>query len=653
MSMVRTEVHFATGLPKDHGWSRAWECVLPVGTAHVCLALHGSHARAQGGNFRYLIQQAEAETVEQLYQVLVDLLDKANDAKLNCSLAVLVTVGDILTVFSYKGAVVLERQGKRRVLLAPTGALTVREGKVQVADQVLLCTQESWRTIQPLLEKVALLANLSEFIAQTQTLVRNFPDSSTAAVIGVEYLNEEGEKTEKQGAAPPVVKPTKTASTSPSRTAGMLAGFAVGVKWLVRSIQRTLGKLIGWVWTVAKSFGAGLRSLVLIVARPGKTTVGAHVSPKKIWLLLIVLALLLVGTIVVTYRYQQRAQFEQQIERQLEPYQQRLSQIEQLADVNPVQSRDDLLGLLQDLSTLEQQIDPTQPGYEQITDFLLRAQTLLDQFAASQAISELPIFKDARTISPSFLTTASTYDSERALLLDSQQQFVIALELFDRAGQELVLPAELEARAMTLLDATTYVLGNGLFTLGTTPESTTSTPESTELAEADEVLTGSTFLSGYASYLYLLNPSNRAIYRYTISGGSLSDRTTWVGASVGVPFETVTSMVVDGAIWLGTNDGKILKLQSGATQPFSLETIPNPPNSNLYITTTDRTDLLYILEPAQNRVLSVDKATGNVLAQVENSALGSASALILDQVNNQVLAVSGSLLFSVPIGVSF
>ena len=196
-------------------------------------------------------------------------------------------------------------------------------------------------------------------------------------------------------------------------------------------------------------------------------------------------------------------------------------------------------------------------------------------------------------------------------------------------------------------------MGNGLFTLDTTPESTTSIPQSTELAEADEVLTGSTFLSSYASYLYLLNPGNRAIYRYTISGGTLSDRTTWVGASVGVPFETVTSMVVDGAIWLGTNDGKILKLQSGATQPFSLETIPNPPNSNLYITTTDRTDLLYILEPAQNRVLSVDKATGNVLAQVENSALGSASALILDEVNNQVLAVSGSLLFSVPIGVSF
>lgn len=641
MKTERTEVFFATGLPSDHGWSRAWECDFPIGTLRICLSFSGKHARSQGGSYRHALQQATPETTEQLYQVFIDLISKAELANLRCNLVAVIVVGHVMTAFSYHGVLILERQGARKEILGLTQEFEVREGKVLLNDRLLLCTQEAWQDVKSLLEKVESLDNLEKFVQQSDTLIKISEKSSTAAIIGLEFVVDEQQGVGLERSTTLTVEKKKVSS---GKFSLFLSIFRI-LFLLIVKIWQLIVELIVILLRSIKWFLSGLKALLFLVFKPKTTKVGVHFAPKKLVLVVVLLFCLLLISIFISFRYYQSTSFEKQVKSELQPFQEKLLRIEQSSDINPLQSRSDLVSLMNEVTSLEKKFDNNHPGYNQITSFIIQIQSTLDGISSVHELSELPVYKDLRVVSPTFIGSSISSNKESAVILDSQQQFLINLDFASRDAKEVVLPADIEARAVSTQDSLVYFLGDGIWSLNSS--STEDIPKN--LMKADDYLADATVFSIYSSYLYLLNSSQRAVYRYSLGPSSISGRSTWVSASSGVPFDKITSMVVDGSIWLGTSEGRVIQLKSGSVTPFAMETIPEPTNSNLYLAAHEDLDYLFILEPAQNRIIFVEKSTGNVVTQIQNSSLGSANSLIIDQVNNQLLALSGSLLFSVPI----
>ena len=73
---------------------------------------------------------------------------------------------------------------------------------------------------------------------------------------------------------------------------------------------------------------------------------------------------------------------------------------------------------------------------------------------------------------------------------------------------------------------------------------------------------------------------------------------------------------------------------------------PTPFNSSLLITTDVDSEYLFVLEPAQSRVVILTKE-GEFFKEVASPTLASATGIAFSSSNNLVLVASGSQVFSI------
>ncbi len=121
----------------------------------------------------------------------------------------------------------------------------------------------------------------------------------------------------------------------------------------------------------------------------------------------------------------------------------------------------------------------------------------------------------------------------------------------------------------------------------------------------------------FNSNIYFLDKKSGEIIKYSLSPDRdylLPD--LWLSIQTKKPLEA-KSMAIDGSIWVLTQDNKILRYYQG----FLKENIPIdffPPLKNpIKIWTSQFNSYLYILEPAQNRIIIIDKK-GGIIKQFQS-----------------------------------
>ncbi|PID70409.1 hypothetical protein CSB37_01830 [bacterium DOLZORAL124_38_8] len=127
------------------------------------------------------------------------------------------------------------------------------------------------------------------------------------------------------------------------------------------------------------------------------------------------------------------------------------------------------------------------------------------------------------------------------------------------------------------------------------------------MSTADETWkTGIDLKNFGARYLYVLDPVSNQIWKYTRKSSSYSGATAY---SSGVDLSRAISMAIDGAIYVLSDDGKIQKLFRGNKVEYGFRNLPSIPFSgkNLKLYTTANQDYLYVLDPANTRILVFDK----------------------------------------------
>ena len=113
-------------------------------------------------------------------------------------------------------------------------------------------------------------------------------------------------------------------------------------------------------------------------------------------------------------------------------------------------------------------------------------------------------------------------------------------------------------------------------------------------------------ICNYASRLYVLDTKNNQIFRHDPIATGYSTGQSWLDEELDLT--NATSMIIDGSIWVLKADGQVWQLAQGSKGEFSLASIEPVFSNPTAIYTEAGFDNIYILDPANNRLVVFDKS---------------------------------------------
>lgn len=156
------------------------------------------------------------------------------------------------------------------------------------------------------------------------------------------------------------------------------------------------------------------------------------------------------------------------------------------------------------------------------------------------------------------------------------------------------------------------------------------------------------FVESYQNFLYLLNPEKRNIYRYTLTNGELSEAIGWLVDKQNINFSTVSDMSIDGDLWLGFKDGKIMKFSRGYQVDFALTGLEQLPTDLVKIASQENSDKIVFLDKSNNRLI-VSTKEGQLISEIKSNELAGVSDITLANDGQSCFALSGSVIYQIQI----
>lgn len=154
-------------------------------------------------------------------------------------------------------------------------------------------------------------------------------------------------------------------------------------------------------------------------------------------------------------------------------------------------------------------------------------------------------------------------------------------------------------------------------------------------------------LEQYGERLYILVPEQNQIYRHQlVDDRDYGSALPWLTDTV--TFDDANDLSIDGTIWVA--DGARLRhFDRGVETGFAQTTI-EPPLQNVTALSTD-TDIaeLFVLEGAQNRLLVLNKQTGELLGQYVDPSFGPSTDLLINYTDRTAYIVTPNQLLLFPL----
>lgn len=321
------------------------------------------------------------------------------------------------------------------------------------------------------------------------------------------------------------------------------------------------------------------------------------------------------------------------VDERLAAAQVRLSELENQAVADPemaLQSTPALIGEIEQISadsvsvSNPEALRSVQQSAEQLR------QSLQQQLATTQ-MPELVVYasSDPAIDAPSLVGGDSSY----VVLYSSQSRSLTSVAVADGSQTSIVMPAAVEA--LTVADGKAYVVMNGIWML----DLSAPTLEPIQIRNKGNSNTGATAISVYGSSVYVFNPVAEQIFRYVAQ-----DETTygqpieWLSSVDGIEFDRVASMTIDGDIWLGTQDGTILRFVSGGQETFAAT--GDVLVGALQLESDREADALYALSTDTGAVLRIDKQGSASVVKQDDVLKDALDMVVLGASNTAYVALS-------------
>ena len=156
----------------------------------------------------------------------------------------------------------------------------------------------------------------------------------------------------------------------------------------------------------------------------------------------------------------------------------------------------------------------------------------------------------------------------------------------------------------------------------------------------------SDIFASYFSNLYFLDKENCEIIKYSYLGENNWDSAKkWLKDKMDC--NNPKSIAVDGSVYILNSDNSISTYHSGLYQEtIKIDIYPNIENITLIKTDKD-IPYLYLLEPANNRIIVIDKKNAEIIKQFQSSKFNNLKDFEISPTGQTIYLLNGSIIYKI------
>ncbi len=540
--------------------------------------------------------------------------------------AAIFTLDQKVYLMVQSGEIWLRRGDKFGKALKSSDELKVVEGQFQVGDEYLVLTQSAAVAVHELLLAVNEgRLSFQDMVLQLQNRIDSSGLSDRCAVSVVEF---EGVNT---------IEPVVAVANTTQHFQENPVTVELPVKLPKRTVE--IGKMVHRVSTKVRQFVLFAVSKTKNIRELRNQQISKQ---ARIRIAVVLFLLVLVSVAILGFLFFKNSQLSKATAF-LQPFEGKLLTLRSLSETDIVAARDQGVALQQEFESQKKSFGSNWFAKSQLDVFSQEMVRFVDDVSGKVELQTLPIFYDFRLVQADFIATNADIDQNKAVFLDKERQVAIALTLDTK--QQTVLPIGQYSvlKDISFVNEHLDLLADGVysFPIDSQKEAQKIIPEGDSNREG-------VWIRAYDDFIYVFNAEKRNIYRYFLSSEAKDEQAPvpigWFQDKKDLDFSAISSIAVDGDVWLGTTEGKILRYERGNKVEFSLSGMQDQFSSSLKIYTKPNMDSIFVLESKKNRVVRLSK-DGAFIRQIESPSLGAATDVIFSPVTNKAYALVGSLVY--------
>jgi hypothetical protein len=149
--------------------------------------------------------------------------------------------------------------------------------------------------------------------------------------------------------------------------------------------------------------------------------------------------------------------------------------------------------------------------------------------------------------------------------------------------------------------------------------------------------------------LYTLDSTHNRIQKYSLTVGGFSKGSDWLEDETSL--SGGISLAVDGSLYVLTDNGQLLKFLKGSPADFTLSQLTNPLNHPTRLFTDDTTNNIYILDPAQKRLVVFDKE-GALKDQYTSESFNDLKGMAVNEAERKAYLLNGTEILGIMLNES-
>lgn len=353
----------------------------------------------------------------------------------------------------------------------------------------------------------------------------------------------------------------------------------------------------------------------------------------------LVLILLFIGSVVIGVSRNFTSKSDTQAEKTLVEANRIYEEGVALLDLNPLKGRERLMEVKNMLAPLATSTALSSRMRSEI-------ESLYRQMSASLSLSaqvnkgEPQLFYDVNLLKKSAVVSGFSLDGENMAIVDQVGKSIFSLDLTSKNGAILAGGDSFAGvSSIGLHGDNIYVLTSaGVSQVSISHKA--STP--TNIVKDRKWGTISVLVS-FGGNLYLLDKEKSRIWKYVATDNGFSDLKEYLNPDTLPDLTHAMNMAIDGSVWLGTNNGSILKFTQGQVATFVTQGVDPVFGSNLLVYTDDTDNNLYVLDANNKRVVVLEKS-GTYVAQYEWSGnLRPSQMVVSEKLKKIFLLINGKI----------
>ena len=645
------------GLPQFNGWSQVVESP-PHSSVRTILsiAIEGTHAGNVGRDIANYFSSQVVQTLEEFHLVLEEVIAQAteNEVRVLCSAGFFSTQSCAYATFN--GAILLKRGEKVGAVLSSGNQLKLIAGTYTPQDVVVFSTLSASHFFSEIEQKFEQGFDADTIVTSIVPGLHAQGNSSLSALAFVSFVErsssvvlaqtetEEGEDEDEEydtEVVPPVQeKATNSSSSDPkekystepiAEVATQLAAsleepLATKTKRGTVSVQRTtmmwvlqfLKRIASFIVKIVRQLGMSIKLLSMFIWQkstvlftkgkkqladrpslssllPGKDVyiqAANHTYKKNIRNVVVVLTICIVAGVIGFLVVSKRTAERESAREALAPFVTQAELAQQQVGDDPVAARNQLQSVLNGLDVLLQEHAEEKLFVAEVVAQKERFSKVYEDISGLDEVQELPIFYDLRLVSSDFVASKVVAIDTNFYFFDLEQKTLVQLTSTNKKVSKYELDVEKAIEVASFEDGV-LLLGEGVSLVKIGEDGVAVN----EVITAGDSNRSASLIASYETYVYVVNPEKRNIYRYAENDGDFSEPIGWVQeVARGLDFKDIVSIAVDGDVWLGTKTGQLFKFTRGKVQDFTINGLNTAFESALQVHTTVDSERLYILE---------------------------------------------------------